>query len=447
MNSPNTTDTTPDRDQQAMRQVLMISYDFPPMNGPGALRIAQFAKHLPQAGWEPITVTVHDGYSSRPLDSASSNQVQARVLRVREFDPIKRLAGLGRLAPQPTRPGHSGRFRASVQRWYTGLAFPDRDWLWQRPAIRTARRILASDEMRPQAIFSSSPSMSNHCVALKLKQQTGLPWIADFRDFWAFSSSFSPGGWRKRHTQQLESKICRRCDALVSISDYYCREYASAYGIRNTFTIMNGFDPADFPVPDESRDFPSFSIAHAGGFYSGQRHPEILLKVIRRLADRVSVDLTSVRLDLFCNPESSIQAMIDRYDLRAIATWHGFVPYQELIPRLMNSFLLLVVTHDLDDCLSTKVFDYMGCRRPIITVTPGGTLASIIESQKLGLVANSENESQFEKRFLELWSSWKRGDKRWLRSSRQLPQQYTRPYQAKQLARVLDSVACPPRTG
>lgn len=92
MNSPNTTDTTPDRDQQAMRQVLMISYDFPPMNGPGALRIAQFAKHLPQAGWEPIIVTVHDGYSSRPLDSASSNQVQARVLRVREFDPIKRLA-------------------------------------------------------------------------------------------------------------------------------------------------------------------------------------------------------------------------------------------------------------------------------------------------------------------------------------------------------------------
>ena len=39
MNSPNTTDTTPDRDQQAMRQVLMISYDFPPMNGPGALRV------------------------------------------------------------------------------------------------------------------------------------------------------------------------------------------------------------------------------------------------------------------------------------------------------------------------------------------------------------------------------------------------------------------------
>ena len=98
--------------------------------------------------------------------------------------------------------------------------------------------------------------------------------------------------------------------------------------------------------------------------------------------------------------------------------------------------------------LPMKVFDYMGCRRPIVAVTPEGTtLESIIESQQLGLVGNAENETRFEEQFRQLWTSWERGEKRWLPSNRELPREYTRPHQANQLARVLDSVTGSSSTG
>ena len=290
---------TPSTGRQAMRRILMVSYAFPPMNVPGSIRVAKFVKYLPQSGWQPIVVTVQDGYSSRPQDHGSSRDIEARVLRVKEFDPVKRLARASGGTSKPMKSRHSGGFKSRVRRCYSSFVFPDRDWLWRRPAVREARKFLAGCENGPSAIYSSSPCMTNHRVAMELKQLTGLPWVADFRDYWAFAQFRRQPAWCRKLERRLESKICRRCDALVTISNRYRQRFETEYGIANTFAIHNGFDPADFPEIDSTADFPFFSIAHAGFFYSGHRDPEALFRVIGRLGRRGEIDLRKVRLDFY----------------------------------------------------------------------------------------------------------------------------------------------------
>ena len=44
-----------------MKNVLIISYYWPPSGGGGVQRVLKFCKYLPDYGWNPIVLTVKDG--------------------------------------------------------------------------------------------------------------------------------------------------------------------------------------------------------------------------------------------------------------------------------------------------------------------------------------------------------------------------------------------------
>ena len=44
-----------------LKNVLIISYYWPPSGGPGVQRVLKFCKYLSGFGWNPIVLTVEDG--------------------------------------------------------------------------------------------------------------------------------------------------------------------------------------------------------------------------------------------------------------------------------------------------------------------------------------------------------------------------------------------------
>ena len=46
----------------SMKKVLMVTYNFPPCGGSGVQRILKFAKYLPQFSWQPVILTVRNGF-------------------------------------------------------------------------------------------------------------------------------------------------------------------------------------------------------------------------------------------------------------------------------------------------------------------------------------------------------------------------------------------------
>ena len=51
-----------------MKKILIIYPHFPPSNLAGVHRPRLFANHLPEFGWEPVILTVHEKYSEEEPD-------------------------------------------------------------------------------------------------------------------------------------------------------------------------------------------------------------------------------------------------------------------------------------------------------------------------------------------------------------------------------------------
>ena len=73
-----------------LRNVLILSYYFPPMGLGGVQRVQKFVKYLPLFGWRPIVVTVKDvKYYGRDESLLQELPPAALVYRTGSYDPLR----------------------------------------------------------------------------------------------------------------------------------------------------------------------------------------------------------------------------------------------------------------------------------------------------------------------------------------------------------------------
>nr|MBC8385850.1 hypothetical protein [Candidatus Cloacimonadota bacterium] len=72
-----------------MKNLLFVSYFFPPLGGPGVQRSLKFAKYLPVYDWNPVVLTVKNieylAYDNSLLDEIRDIE----TYRTGSFDPMR----------------------------------------------------------------------------------------------------------------------------------------------------------------------------------------------------------------------------------------------------------------------------------------------------------------------------------------------------------------------
>lgn len=86
-----------------MKKVLFISYYFPSLGGMGSIRLARFARYLPEFGWQPRVLTVKTVPARLPRDDGLLDSI-SRDIVINRVDPFD-LAAFEKQA---------GRFRAEI---------------------------------------------------------------------------------------------------------------------------------------------------------------------------------------------------------------------------------------------------------------------------------------------------------------------------------------------
>ncbi|MFN6946560.1 MAG: hypothetical protein ACK4ND_16555, partial [Cytophagaceae bacterium] len=168
-----------------MKRVLIITFYFPPNPTIGSQRSYRLAKYLPKYGWEPI-ILIPKLYGELPSNGM-------KVVQTEYKDIIKIYKS--RLGFDDSKSLREQLCTANAENFYETLkgkvvkllkeimTFPDQTKGWNKFALKSAIELLAHEKIN--AIISSSPPVTTHLIAKKIKLKTNIPWIADLRDLWS----------------------------------------------------------------------------------------------------------------------------------------------------------------------------------------------------------------------------------------------------------------------
>lgn len=431
-----------------MPNVLMLCYYYPPLGGIGSQRSQKFAAYLPDYGWQPIVLTPQSGAylvdhslddgASRGVEIVRTPYVDLSSMFKRAMTNGKSANGAAQVDPISVRPVAGGAmvefFRRTVRNW---VYIPDGQIGWYPYAVRAGRRAL--ETRGAEVIYSSSFPVTAHLAARKLKQATGTPWVADFRDLWTenhyaeYSSAL-----RKRIDQFIESGLLEAADVLVTVSEVWADTLRQLSGGRKRVEVIrNGFDAGEFA--DIARQRPDkWTITYVGNFYGAKQDPTVFFAALRRVLDRGEVAPADVQLKIVGEPDAYAQEIVNRLGLARITSFTGFIAHRESLAQQVDSSMLLLILHgdrSNPGHVPGKLYEYLGARRPIMAIMPADfEAARLIRETRAGVTVDAADATGIDRCLIDSYAAYKSNSVCCASECDLSP--YERKHGAKQLANI-----------
>ncbi len=402
-----------------LRKVLIITYYWPPSGGAGVQRWLKFVKYLRGFGWEPVIYTPSNPEFPSIDDSLAQDIPEGiEIIRTPIWEPYsfyKKLIGAGKnerinagFLSEKKRPGMAERFSI----WLRGNFFiPDARKFWIKPSVKFLTNYLKTN--RVDAIVSTGPPHTMHMIALGVKRNTGLPWLADFRDPWTNIDFYhelmlTKLADRKHHHQELS--VLKEASEVVVISRSMKTDFLKIYD-RNYTVITNGFDAEDVAGVEVALDR-KFSIAHIGTMVK-TRNPQALWEALKSLAADIPGFAEDLEIKLVGSVDFSVMDSIAKAKLTSFVNKVAYLPHSEVVKVQQQSQVLLLLINDTPNAkviLPGKFFEYMAAKRPILCIGPlDGDAAQVIDDVKAGIVIEKDNQAGIENAIRELYQEFKNG--------------------------------------
>ena len=269
------------------------------------------------------------------------------------------------------------------------FSIPDTEWPWGSIAVKKAREMLVRHNF--DVIISSSPYPTVHRVAAKLKKETGLPWLADFRDPWSQNHNNQFPLIRRKIDSWLEKRTILNADLITTVSDGFAKKLKKLH-VQKIEVVRNGFQSIS---KISAGRFPKcFTLSYTGAIYENKQDPEKILVALRNLIDQGKVDPANVKLNFYGRYYIWLQKLITTYRLSDVVEQKGHLA-RDIIQRIQRKshLLLLFQWEDFSEegILPLKLYEYLDTGRPILA-TGGkelGEVSNILKNTRAGFVANS----------------------------------------------------------
>ena len=376
------------------RRVLMIAYHFPPLQGgSGVLRTLGFARHLPQAGWQPLVLSASAGAYAQK-GQLEVGDCQLTVRRSVALDAARHLS-------------LRGRYPAC-------LALPDRWSSWWLSAVPAGLAMIR--RYRPDAIWSTYPIATAHLIGLTLQKLSGLPWIADQRDPMLDDSDpqapYPPHPRVHRLHGWIEQRIAARSAAIVCTTPgaiaAHRRRLAQVDAGRFCL-IENGYEEADFKDGAAGTGHRSrFLLLHSGVIYPSERDPQPLFEALARLRRDGLLAPHNFQLLLRATGHDAwLAGLLVKYGIGDLVTLAPLLPHGEALREMQSADgLLLLQAANCNGQIPAKLYEYLRCRRPVLALTDlaGDSAAKLrlCGIDTIGQLASSGDCARALLRFLEL---------------------------------------------
>ncbi|MGE0636444.1 MAG: glycosyltransferase [Bacteroidia bacterium] len=389
---------------QNRKTVLIITYYWPPSGGAGVQRWLKTVKYLREYGWEPVVYTPEN-----PEAPATDNSLLkdipdgVKVLKQPIWEPYsfyKKFLGLKKdekinagFLTEKKKPGLAEKIAV----WIRGNLFiPDARKYWVNPSVEYLAKYLRSHPV--DAVVSTGPPHSMHLIALGLKQKTGIPWMADFRDPWTnidfYDKLMLTKGADRKH-RELEKTVLQNADIVTSIGKQMADEFI-ALGAKRVEVVANGFDETDFAFLNIELD-KMFSISHIGSI-NKDRNSETFWSAVKELCDELPGFKQKLQLKLVGKTDYAVLESLEKYNLQQYLEKTEYLPHDEVLKKSMSTQVLLLLLNNTPNAkgiMTGKFYEYLAAKRPIICIGPqDGEAAKTLEETAAGKVAGFDDKQR-----------------------------------------------------
>jgi len=360
-------------------RILYISQYFPPEMGAPAARVHELARAWVARGHK---VTVLTAFPHHPTGVIPQNYRGYRLLR-------EKVDGIDVLRTWV----YATRNKGFLKRTLSYISFMFSAMLLGLPNLR----------YRYDVVIATSPQFFVAVAGLKIASILRRPFVFEVRDLWPASIE-AVGAIRSeavlRFLEKIEMTLYRRARLIVAVADSTV-DILSRRGIprRKIAVVKNGVDLAKFrpsrrdnTVRDEYKLAGTFVCTYVGTM--GMAHG---LDIVLDAAEKTRGDNALVYLMVGEGARrEELEAEAKRRSLSNII-FTGEVPRARVVDFLAASDAVLVHLRKaelFEHVIPSKIFEIMGCARPII-MGVGGEAGGLVRTAGAGLAIEPENVAEF----------------------------------------------------
>ncbi len=408
-----------------MKKVLFITDQYPPAATGGVFRSLYFTGNLENYGWNPTVLTNKNKlswtYDPELLKKTPKN---IDIIRTNEWNTLYLHILLSKLK--------LNRLYDFIEK---KLLIPDKKIGWLLTALLKGKQLLQSQNF--DLIFSTSPSVCSHMIAMKLSKKYNLPWICEFRDLWTILPTYKfKGTQRAKIEKKMEYEFLKKAIKIILVSNTFKTQFISHYPSISPDkfkVIYNGFEKLK-PIK-KSINNQQLTIIYTGSMY-GSYYPSKLYEQLDNIIKNQPE--ISVKFIFVGKVENNIKNALNAY--KTIETdFLGYRTKEELPHILAKADALLLFQMGNYISIPSKVFEYLAYQKPILAIVQDSELENIVSTTNIAYCASPTEPNEIENQFLSLYEDWKHNSLP-IATAIETLTPYSRSYQCHQLAKIFNEV-------
>lgn len=387
-----------------MKKILIVAHYFPPMNSTGSRRPEALARFLKSLGHE-VTIFTTQKAKSPPKAANSSNPIP--VIETNLFDtrlvsniPVQEEAKVAHTLQTSALMRFKQRHLNNTIGQMLDTRIPLLVATWAKIALNRLSGGRLHAWLNPlksfDVVISTAPPWTCHYLAYLLVHAYKLKWFVDYRDQFSGNHLFSQKfAGVERYLDRL---FCEKADLVMTVSPPMQQYYQEFTGPEKVLTVMNGYEEAHFAgLPVQSNHTSDNESEPINIRYFGKITADRIMPAFWEALSK-SVNLHRIQVEIYGEAillENFLKA--NHPALAARVKLLNPVPHRTALELMSSSdALLFAETSETQHAsqrgvLTTKLFEYMACKRPIVGVIAPQTLAGeIILQSGLGVVVSDQ---------------------------------------------------------
>jgi hypothetical protein len=368
-------------ENNSKKHILILCYTFPPFPGIGGRRWAKFAKYLAKLGYVVHVISAKNPHNGTSL---FVNDIQHQNIKIHLFRSCFPKI-LINVIPNSFFEKIQYKFWMKILPLFVKGYVYDKAIFDKKKITILAEKIIKKYDIK-NVIVTGAPFRLNYYFLRLKKQFPKINLIQDFRDPWTWGNSYrNLSIERGKYELNMQNQVVDQSNFItvpVDVMKNYLIETYSAY--TNKFSVLpHAFDLDEIIIKNEYR-INSFRCVLYGSIYSDiDDYFEKICKIIASCRGKLTLDIFS--------ENQKYNHIVNNYGVNHWVKYKDSINSNLIYQKLTQyDYVIFIYPFYVKDFISTKFYEIISCKIPIIFIGEDGVISDFITSNNLGVHFNNK---------------------------------------------------------